>query len=820
MVSSLWRYSALLCLSALGCKSPSAVDGSSSVSSSAGSDVANTSVLPSGELNRSQLPIATPRPKTITEVDPNKAVMPPLFEVKAPENAPNVVVIILDDLGFGGPDSFGGPIQMPALAKLADEGLSYNRFHTVALCAPTRTALRTGRNHHVANMGAIPEIATGFPGNTSVTPNYTASVAEILRLNGYNTAAFGKWHSTVGRDTTVSGPQDQWPTRQGFEKFYGFIGAEDNMFAPTLYDGVSQVEIVAEQPGYHLIDDMTTQTVNWMKQQHAMTPDKPFFVYYASPGVHAPHQIPDDWLDKYKGQFDEGWDAVRQATLERQIEMGVVPEGTTLAQTADSIQAWDSLTDDQRKIYARQAEVFAAFAEYTDYHAGRVVDALDEMGVADNTIVMYISGDNGTSSEGNQTGNWNWNNMLNGLEETSDEQLAHLDEWGTYTTYTHMSVGWAVAFDSPFAFTKQVAGDFGGTRNGMVVRWPAGIKAQGEVRSQFSHVIDIAPTILELANIPEPTHVWGVEQVPMQGTSMAYTFADANAPEQHTAQYFEIIGNRAMYKDGWFARTTIKLPWEKQAMNSIESDDGWQLYNIDEDFSLANDLAAENPEKLAELKQEFMNQAIANHVLPLDTRLLERLLPEVAGRPTLMGDRTSVTLYPGAVNLVEDALVTLKNTSFEVDADVQLAEGITAEGVIFAQGGRFGGWSLYLEDGKPTYTYNNVGEITTIQGNDALGAGDARLSVRFDYDGGGVGKGGDLVLLVDGKAVASTHLESSVPARFSIDEGADVGMDGASNVAQKAIGSLPNSAFNGVIHSVTLTTLPASSEAAADGDAQ
>lgn len=754
-------------------------------------------------VDRTRLPFSDARLAPTKEIDPNKAQMPTITDVQAPTDAPNVVIVLLDDLGFGGPASFGGPIRMPALDRLAQNGLRYTRFHTCALCAPSRVALKQGRNHHIVNMGSIPEIATGFPGNTCRVPNDTAPLAEILRLNGYNTAAFGKWHATLGRETTASGSQDRWPTRQGFEKFYGFIGAEENNYEPSLHDGVTTVE-VPETEGYHLIDDMTQEAIDWMHQQHSMTPDKPFFVYYASPGVHAPHHVTGDWVKKYEGEFDKGWDATRQETLARQIEMGIVPANTQLAKPADSIVNWESLTDDQKKVYARQAEAFAGFAEYSDFHVGRLVDAIEEMDELDNTIFVYITGDNGTSAEGNQTGNWNWGHMLNGVPETTDEQLRYLDQWGGPETYPHMSVGWAVAFDAPFAHTKQVAGDFGGTRNGTVIHWPAGIKSKNEIRSQFSHVIDVAPTILAAAGIPEPEYVNGTKQYPMQGSSLIYSFDDADAPEQHSKQYFEIIGNRGMYADGWMARTTIKYPWELEKLREVTDDDGWELFNTIEDFSMANNVADQHPERLAELRKLFDREAIANGVYPLDDRLLERLLPEVAGRPTLMGDRQSITLYPGTVGVNENALINVKNRSSKITAKFSVDDPANTNGVIMAQGGRFGGWVLFVEDGHAGYAYNNLGEITIVKSEAPLKAGEQSLVVDFDYQGEGAGQGATVSLKAQDQKPATAKLDSTIASSFSIDEGADVGRDRGSPVLTRQINGVRQSPFTGHIKTVTI----------------
>ena len=758
-------------------------------------------------IDRTRLPIAQPITATVTQPLPANAVMPEPWEVRAPEGAPNVVIILLDDIGFGAPSPFGGPVNMPTLQHLADNGLRYNRFHTIALCAPTRGALKSGRNHHRVNMGSIPEIATGFAGNTTVIPDTAAPIAEVLRQNGYNTGAFGKWHETPGRETTAAGPQTRWPTRQGFEKFYGFLGAEENMYEPSLHDGVTVIDF-PDKPDYHLLEDMTDQAISWVRQQQGMRPDKPFFVYYSSAGSHAPHQVAPEWIEKYEGQFDQGWDVIRAQTLKDQIARGVVPEGTELAPKPASVPDWNDLSDDEKTVYARQAEVFAAFSEYSDYEAGRLLKAIDDLGALDNTIVVYISGDNGTSPEGDQTGHWNWGHFLNGIPETTEEQLAHLDDWGGPSTYAHMSVGWAIAFDAPFAFTKQVAGDFGGTRNGTVIHWPAGIKAKGEVREQFTHVIDVVPTILEVTGIPEPTVVDGIPQIPIQGTSMVYSFDNASAPERHTTQYFEIVGNRGLYQNGWLARATVKLPWEKAKMNSVAADDGWELYNTFEDFSLTDNLAAQYPERLEAMKATFMEEAIANQVLPLDDRLLERLLPSVAGRPTMMGDRTQLDLYPGAWDLVEDAILSVKNVSSSISASVSIDENTQADGVIIAQGSRFGGWSFYIEDGYPAYTYNNLGELVTFKSIEPLAAGDSEVRFEIDYDGGGAGKGATTALRVNGERVAGGRLEKTVPARFSIDEGTDIGMDRGSPVIQRQLNDRRFSPFNGTINKVRLEIYP------------
>ncbi|WP_413324715.1 arylsulfatase [Synechococcus sp. MIT S9503] len=766
-----------------------------------------------GNLDRTNLPIAEPKPEKVTKVLPADVPMPKQWEVTAPKDAPNVVIILLDDVGFASPSAFGGAVNMPTAEKLADNGLRYNRFHTTALCAPTRAALKSGRNHHKVNMGTIPEIATGYAGNSTVVPDYAQPVAEILRLNGYNTAAFGKWHETPARETTAAGPQTRWPTRQGFEKFYGFVGAEDNMWDPTIHDGVTVVD-APKKEGYHFTEDMTDQAIGWMRQQKAIKPDKPFFIYYSSAGSHSPHHVSKEWIAKYKGKFDEGWDVLRERNLQNQIKAGIVPEGTQMAKAPDSIPKWDSLTPQQQKIYARQAEVFAAFTEYSDYEAGRLVQAIDDLGELDNTLVIYITGDNGASVEGDRTGQWNWNHYLNGVEETPDEQEAKLEEWGGPTTYPMYHMGWAIAFNSPFALSKQVAGDFGGTRNGTVIHWPKRIKQGGGLRTQFSHVNDVAPTILEAANLPMPKTINGVPQIPMQGTSMMYTFDNPEAKEKHNTQYFEIIGNRGIYHNGWMARTTVMYPWmAPKRMNPVADDSGWELYDTTKDFSLSNDLAEQEPERLIAMKKKFMEEAIDNQVLPLDDRLLERLVPSVAGRPTLLGDRTSMDLYPYAWNMVEDSILNVKNTSSSITARLDVKPGQKESGVIFSQGGRFGGWSLYVENNVPAYTYNYMGKLYTFISSQPLPVGQSQLRFEIDYDGGGVGKGANVQMKINDQVVAVGRIDQTIASRFSIDEGADVGLDRGSAVTVRNIGPRRYSAYGGQIDKVTLEIYPKETDA-------
>lgn len=754
-------------------------------------------------LDRAVLPISQPQVSTVTELDARNVSPPPPFAVKAPSMAPNVLIILLDDMGFGQPSAFGGPIHMPTLEQLADRGLKYNTFETTALCSPTRTALLTGRNHHMNNMGAVAEVATGFAGNTGVRPNAIAPIAEILRLNGYGTAAFGKYHEAPPWEISAAGPFDRWPTHSGFDKFYGFMGGETNQWAPLIYDGTAKVE-PPHVPGYNFMTDMTDQAISWMDSVKTLAPDKPFFIYFAPGAVHAPHHVPKEWIEKYKGAFDQGWDKLREQTLERQIKLGVVPAGTRIASKPDFIKDWDTLSPEEQRLFARQMEVFAGFGEYADHEVGRLIQALRDRGQLDNTLVFYMAGDNGASAEGGANGVFNENTYFNAVPEPLQVQLQHIDELGGPLTYNHYAAGWAVAGDTPFAWTKQVAGSYGGTRNGMVVSWPNGIKAKGQVRSQWSHVVDVAPTILDAAGLPEPKSVNGTVQIPMQGVSMRYSFDDASAKDQHLTQYFEILGNRAIYNDGWLAGTVHKAPWEPKPRAPLAADK-WELYNTRADFSLANDLAAANPAKLKDMQALFMKVAAENHVLPIDDRSLERFNPALAGRPDLMGNRTSLTVYPGMTGMMENAFINVKNKSFSIEAKVEIPKG-DAGGVILAQAGRFGGWSLWLKDGRPTFTYNWLGiEHYDIASDQPIPAGNATIRFEFAYDGGKPGSGGTGAIFVNGSKFAEGRINRTQPYLFSADEGADVGMDEGTPVTEDY--HVP-AKFTGTIEKVTIDVKP------------
>jgi arylsulfatase len=753
--------------------------------------------------DRTVLPIPEPTHVHSSVRDARNATLPPRFEVKAPASAPNVLIVLIDDMGFGQSSAFGGPINMPTVQRLGNAGLRYNQFHTTALCSPTRAALLTGRNHHVNNMGSITETATGFPGQTGQRPNSVAPLAEMLRLNGYSTAAFGKSHETAAWEVSPSGPTDRWPTRSGFDKFYGFIGGETNQWAPLLYDGMNQVEL-PNDPNYHFMTDMTDKAIAWMQYQKSLTPDKPFFMYFAPGATHAPHHVPKAWIDKYKGKFDQGWDALREETLARQKQLGVVPADTKLAPKPPGIKDWAALNADEKKLFARQMEVFAGYGEYADTEIGRLVQAIEASGQLDNTLVFYIVGDNGASAEGGMVGLYNEMTYFNGVHETVPDILKHYDDLGSATTYNHYAAGWAVAGDTPFTWTKQVASSYGGTRNGMVVHWPKGLNAKGELRSQWHHVIDVAPTILEAAGVPEPKSVNGTVQTPIEGVSMVYTFADSKADSMRKTQYFEIFGNRAIYHEGWLAGTVHRAPWEFKPRTTLENDT-WELYDTRADFSLTNDLAAKNPDKLRDMQALFMREAVKYTVLPLDDRVLERTNAALVGRPDLMQGRTSLTVHEGMTGMSENVFINLKNRSHVITADVEVPQQ-GANGVLLAQAGRFGGWSFYVQDGKPAYTYNWLGlHRDTVMATEALSPGKATIRFEFAYDGGGPGKGGSGTLFVNDRQVGTGRIERTQCCVFSADEGADVGADEGTAVTEAY--KVPFK-FNGKIGKVTIELKP------------
>ena len=753
------------------------------------------------ELDRTVLPIHEPEAASIEIEDAREAKAPARFAVKAPEGAPNVVIVLIDDIGFGHSSAFGGPIRMPTLEKMAGRGLKYNRFHTTALCSPTRVALLTGHNHHANNAGAIMELATAYPGNTGVRPRSITTLAEILKQNGFSTAAFGKYHETPPWEVSVSGPHDRWPTGSGFEKFYGFIGGETNQWAPAIYDGVTRVEH-RKTPDYHFTTDMADQAIRWVSAQQSLTPDKPFYLYFAPGATHAPHHAPKEWIAKYKGEFAGGWDKLREETFARQKKLGVIPAGTQLTPRPAEIPAWEKMGVEQKRLFERQMETFAGFGEHTDNEVGRLVAQLETIGELENTLFFYIVGDNGASAEGGPEGTYNEMMALNGIVGKAEQMMAHLDTWGGPTTYPHFAIGWAWAGNTPFQWTKQVASHFGGTRNGMVMHWPKGIKASGgAVRSQFHHVVDVAPTVLEAAKIPQPKEVAGVKQRPMDGVSMLYSTDAPDAPERHKTQYFEMFGNRGIYHEGWVACTRHSIPW-LLAENPPLKGDVWELYHVDEDFSEARNLAAEKPEKLKELQAVFVKEAVRNHVFPIDDRRSERFNPAIAGRPDLMGGRKTLTVYPGMTGMMENAFINVKSVAHTITAEIEVPEG-KANGVIIAQAGYFGGWTLYLKDGKPHHEYNWFAlERTNIGSEAALTPGKHTVSYEFVPDAAKPGTGGKSVLSVDGKPVAEGHIPKTQPFAFSGDEGADVGVDGETNVSPDY--PQEGNEFTGTIKRVTI----------------
>jgi arylsulfatase len=710
--------------------------------------------------------------------DPN-TVYPPIVPMRPPAGAPNVLIILLDDVGFGASSAFGGPVDMPTAERLAGGGLRLTRFHTTALCAPTRQALLTGRNHHSVGMGAITEMATSAPGNSGVRPKDKAPLAEILKLNGYSTSQFGKCHEVPTWETSTMGPFHQWPTGSGFEYFYGFVGGEANQFYPGLYRGTSPVEPPrTPEEGYHLTEDLADEAVGWVRQQKALMPDKPFFMYFAPGATHAPHHVPLEWAKKYKGAFDDGWDALREATVNQQRKAGVIPKSAELTARPEEIPAWDDMPDELKPILRRQMEIYAGFLEHTDHHVGRVIDAIEEVGALDDTLIYFLIGDNGASAEGTINGCFNEMTTLNGLPgiETVEFLTGKIDEFGTESAYNHYAVGWAHALCTPYQWTKQVASHWGGTRNGAIVHWPNGIKDQGKLRHQFHHVIDVAPTVLAAAGLPEPSAVNGIAQAPIEGTSMLSTLKSARAPEVRDVQYFEMFGNRGLYHQGWTAVTQHSVPWIAAPPPAFD-DDVWELYGPD-DWTQAHDLAAEQPERLAEMQRLWLIEAGKYNVMPLDDRRFERINPELAGRPGL-ATGTSQVLFD-RMRLTEFTVLNMKNKSHSVTAEVTVPKG-GAIGVIITQGGLVGGWSLYAHEGKLKYCYNFFGiEYFFAQSRGKIPVGTHQVRMEFAYDGGGLALGGDVALFVDGKQVGKGRVEHSIPMAFSADEGIDVGSDGGS----------------------------------------
>ncbi len=755
---------------------------------------------------RSVLPIPEKHPVGLTTYDakdPDTAY-PPIEPLRPPEGAPNVLIVMLDDAGFGSSSAFGGPCQTPAFERIAAGGVKFNRFHTTALCSPTRQALLCGRNHHAVGMGGITEIATSAPGYSSIRPDTAAPLAETLKLNGYSTAQLGKCHEVPVWETSPAGPYRQWPLGSGFEYFYGFVGAEANQYYPALYDGVTPIEPPkTPEEGYHLTEDLADRAITWIGQQKSLMPDKPFFMYFAPGATHAPHHAPAEWSAKYKGRFDAGWDAIREETLARQKELGVIPADAELTARPEEISAWDDLPDDLKPVLARQMEVYAGFMEHTDHHVGRIVDTLEELGILEDTLIYVIIGDNGASAEGTPTGTFNEIISLNGAAqlETTEFMAAHIDGFGTPAAYNHYAVGWAHAMDTPFQWTKQVASHFGGTRNGAIVHWPNGFEARGETRSQFHHVIDVATTVLDAAGIPEPTFVNGIQQMPLHGVSMAYAFDAADAPEARETQYFEMFCNRGIYHKGWTAVTRHSVPWEFGSELPALDDDTWELYDTSTDWTQAHDIAAEHPEKLAQLQRLWLIEAVKYNVLPLDDRRIERFNSDIAGRPVLVKGNTQV-LYGGMGRLSENSVLNLKNKSHAVTADLVVPDG-GGRGVIVAQGGAFAGWSLYLHEGRPKYCHNLAGlQRFHVEAESTVPPGAHQVRMEFAYDGGGLAKGGLVTLYVDGTQVGEGRVEATVPMIYSGDETCDVGFDAGTPVSDDYTSA--DCAFNGTVKWVQL----------------
>jgi arylsulfatase len=729
---------------------------------------------------------------------------------KAPAGAPNVLLILIDDAGFGQWGTFGGQVPTPNLDRLAKMGLRYTRFHTTALCSPTRAALLTGRNHHSAGTGVITEVGDGYPGYSGQIPKSAAMFAEVLRQNGYSTAFIGKDHNIADWETSISGPYDRWPSLQGFDYFYGFIGGEMDQWNPTIYRGTIPVrmEIPKGKEGHYTLNDsLADDVIRYIHQEKSVTPDRPFFVYYAPGATHAPHHVPKEWIDKFKGQFDQGWDKYREETYQRQLKMGIIPQDTKLTPRPPQIPAWDSLSADQKRIEARMMEIFAAYTAQTDYEVGSVLGALEEIGQMHNTLTIWEIGDNGGSMEGTLNGCFNEFHDANGAEESTAFLLQHLDELGGPKSNNHYPVGWAWAMNTPFQWGKQVASHFGGTRNPLVIAWPDRIKDAGGIRTQFHHVIDISPTVLEAAHLPQPVEVNGVKQKAIEGVSMMYTFDDPKATGARDVQYFEMFGNRAIYKGGWIATARHGIPWVVLGGATGDFDhDKWELYNLADDFSEANDLSTKYPQKLKELQNDFWIEAKKYNVLPLDDRFAERLDPHL--RPSLIAGRTDFSYYAGAIAVPESSAADTKNTSHTITATIDVPQS-GADGVLVAEGGVAGGYALYIKDGKPIYEYNYVGQMhTKIASLKPLSPGAVTIRVEFKYDGG-LGKGGDVTLFINDEKVGEGRIEKTELARFGT-ENFDIGMDNGSPVSEDYE---PPFAFDGIIKKVDINIRPSNLKA-------
>jgi arylsulfatase A-like enzyme len=762
-------------------------------------------IVPVDNQERSSLPLPEPKFEGVVgkTYQDSTAAWPKV--PKPPEGAPNVILILLDDVGFGQASTFGGPVTTPALDKLAARGLRYNRFHTTAICGPSRAALITGRNHHNCGVGFLAEWATGFPSYNNMIPRTTATVGRILKDNGYATSWFGKNHNTPDWESSVAGPFDRWPTGMGFDYFYGFIGGETNQYYPVLFENTVAVEPEkTPEEGYHFMTDMTDRAINWLRYSKSVAPQKPVLLYFAPGAAHAPHHAPKVWRDKFRGKFDAGWDVVREQTYQRQLKLGVIPPDTKLTPRPDWVEPWNDLPDDERTLYARFMENFAGYLAYADHECGRLIEAVEGLPDADNTLIFYIVGDNGASSEGGFQGTTNEIMNLNGLPSRLEDNLKILDVIGDPSTEPHYPVGWAWAGNAPFQWVKQVASHFGGSRNPMVVAWPKQISDHGGLRDQFTHLIDIVPTILAAANIPPPKTVDGIEQKPHDGVPILSTFENPQARPVRERQYFEIFTNRAIYDKGWIACAQHSLPWRQDLAPGHWENDRWELYNIDEDFSEADDLAAKYPDKLKELQAVFDEEAKKNHVYPFDDRGAARISVPKPPPGGADPNRTHFTYFAGASRLPETAAPNTKNRSHRITAQIEMSDK-GSEGVILAAGGVSAGYALYVKDGKLHYHYNWFErERTDLVSNAPLPPGKSTVTVEFAYDGGGLGKGGEVVIGVDGREAGRARLKNTVAGRFGLDT-FGVGSDSGSPVANTYNAPFP---FTGKIIQVDIDLAP------------
>jgi len=740
--------------------------------------------------------------RTIADSDPPQFPQP----VRPPKGAPNIVFILIDDAGYGQFGTFGGQIQTPALDQVAAEGLRYTRFHTTALCSPTRAALLTGRNHHVTGNGVITEAATGYEGYTGMIGKDVGTIAEVLRQHGYATSWFGKNHNTPDWETSQAGPFDRWPSGLGFDYFYGFMGGDMDQFQPTLFEN-HQLVPRSTDPDYILTKDLVDKAIAWLRRTRSIDAEKPYFLYMATGATHAPHHVRPEFIAPFKGQFDAGWDVYRQQTFERQKQLGVIPADAQLTKRPAELPSWSSLSADQKRLFTRMMEVFAGFTAETDHEMGRLLEVVRALPDADNTLVFYEVGDNGASAEGGLVGLLNENSFFNGIPESLEDNLARIDELGGPKHFNHFPAGWAWAMNTPFQWAKQIASHLGGVRNPIAVSWPARIKDRGGVRAQFHHVIDIAPTIYEAVGVPYPDTLNGVAQKPLDGVSMVYTFDSATAPGQRRTQYFEMFINRGLYHDGWWAASRTGIPWESSPTPANPDTATWELYNIDQDYSQANDLAAKNPDKLRQMEDMWWSEAATNNVLPLDGRKVERLSAALQGRPSLIGNRTQITYYPGMLALPAGSAPNVLNKSFAISADIEAGGGAGAgDGVIFALGGGDGGYGLYVRDNKPVFAGNFLGRSTTrVTSESPLPAGPVKLRAEFAYDGGGMGKGGTMSLYVNGARVGQGRIERTMPLSLGLGGTLDVGEDTGSPVDDSYT---PPFRFGGTIQQVTVDLKP------------